>query len=96
MEKSSEEKEMGGFGSRSRNLSFRKRSDIFKSTPLSLHGLDSHFPDVLCQVSTGAGCHLEFVRVVAPENGSAAAGLGFFFTKAEFVTGTFFVKKQIL
>lgn len=96
MEKSFEEKEIGDFSSRSRNMSFRKRSDIFKSTPLSLRGLDSHFPDVLCQVSTGARCHLDFVRVVGPKNGSAAAGPGFFFTKAEFVAVTFFVKKQIL
>lgn len=48
--KSFEEKEISNFGSRSRNTYFRKRSDIIKSTPLSLCGTDSHFPDVLCQV----------------------------------------------
>lgn len=50
MEKSVEEKEIGDIGSKSRNMYFRKRSNIIKSTPLSLHGVDSHFPDVFCQV----------------------------------------------
>lgn len=50
MEKRFERKEIGDIGSRSRNVYFRKRSNIIKSTPLSLHGIDSHFPDVLCQV----------------------------------------------
>lgn len=90
MGKRLEEKEIGDFGSRGSNVYFRKRSDIIKSAPLSSHGLDSHFPAVLCQVfSTGSGCHWDFVRVVAPKSGSAAAGLGFFFREAEFVTVTF-------
>lgn len=91
MEKSFQEKEISDFGSRSRNMYFRKRSDIIKSTPLSLCGTDSHFPDELCQVFHKSRCHLDFVRVVAPKSSSASSRAEIFLQESWICNSHFFL-----